>query len=493
MTDHSSPLVLAWDVTDNLIQPTSDFLHGWILAALLLGVGVFFTIRTRCVQLRLFPRMWATVLGRDDDTQHPGISSFQAFATGMASRVGTGNIVGVAIALTLGGPGAIFWMWVVAFVGMATGFVEATLAQIFKERYNGDATFRGGPAYYIRAGLGSRRFAAMFAIIVIFVFGFAFNMVQANTIADALEQGHSIPPWVTAIALVLLLAPLLLRGISAIARFAGTWMPIVAGVYILVALAVALLNLPAVPGVLADIVTSAFGLNEAVAGTGAGIFAALMNGTRRGLFSNEAGMGSAPNMAATASVTHPVQQGLIQSLGVFIDTIVICTGTAIMILVSGAWDVSLIGSQQGAALTTAAVTTEFGSWATILMTVIVFLFAFTSIFGNYSYAEVNLHYLNVSERGTRRLRVVILAAVALGALLTLPAAWGLADIAMWMMAMTNLVAIVLLSRWFFGALKDYEAMTAGGQRVSRFVGHNNPHLPGDVPGDVWGVKDPDRH
>ncbi|WP_029069359.1 alanine/glycine:cation symporter family protein [Jonesia quinghaiensis] len=482
---NASALTEFFEDATEVVTATSDFLYGSILAYLLLGVGLVYTLWTRGVQVRLFGRMWKSVAGKDDDTVHPGISSFQAFATGMASRVGTGNIVGVAVALTLGGPGAIFWMWVVAFLGMATGFVEATLAQMFKVRNGSDDTYRGGPAYYIRYGLKSKAFAAVFAVIVVFVFGFAFNMVQANTIADTLSSNHNISSSITAIVLVALVAPLLFGGIKVIAKFSGRIMPIVAGIYVLIALTVVAMNITQVPQLFGDIFSAAFGLNEAVVGAGAGIMAALINGTRRGLFSNEAGMGSAPNMAATASVSHPIQQGLIQSLGVFIDTMVVCTATALMVMASGVYDVSLIGSGQGAALTGAAVISAFGGWAAWLMTGIIFLFAFTSIFGNYTYAEVNLHYLGARKTGLTLARLLIVVAVAAGALVSLDLAWALADVAMWAMAMINLVAILLLSKWFIGALKDYEALTKGGKKVTRFVGHGNPHLPGDLPGDIW--------
>ena len=483
-----SPIVLA-DLSD-VLGSISNFMFTYVLIFLLVGAGIYFTLRTSFIQLRHFGAMLKAIVAKEDSSG--GISSFQAFATGMASRVGTGNIVGVAIALTLGGPGAIFWMWIVAFLGMATGFVEATLAQIFKAR-RPDGTYRGGPAYYIRDGLKSKFWAVAFAVMLIFAYGFAFNMVQANTIADTLKANHTVSPIITAIALVVLAAPLLMRGIKPIAAFSGKYMPIIAGIYVLIALTIVFMNLNMVPAMLADIVRGAFGLDEALVGTGAGILAAMLNGTKRGLFSNEAGMGSAPNMAATASVSHPIKQGLIQSFGVFIDTIVVCSATAFMIMASGAYDISDIGLVAGATLTNEAIVLSFGPWAVWLTSIIIFAFAFTTLFGNYSYAEVNLTYLGVPERGLVFFRIAVLAGVGVGALMELEAVWALADIAMAFMATTHLVAIILLSRWFFGTLKDWEGRISTDDKSVRFVGHGNPLLPADIPGGVWapGATDAD--
>lgn len=474
--------------TPGVLDSISNFLFTYVLITLLVGAGIYFTLRTKFVQIRHFTDMLRD-LGTKESSAG-GISSFQAFATGMASRVGTGNIVGVAIALTVGGPGAIFWMWIVAIVGMATAFVEATLAQIFKVRQP-DGTYRGGPAYYIRRGLNSKFWAVVFACLLIFAYGFAFNMVQANTIADTLKSNHALPTWVTAVILMALATPLLLRGVKPIAQFAGRYLPIIAGLYVLIAVIVVVLNIDALPAMLGHIVKSAFGLEEAVAGTGAGILAAMLNGTKRGLFSNEAGMGSAPNMAATATVSHPVKQGLIQSLGVFVDTIVVCSATAFMIMASGAYSFTDIGSVAGASLTNDAIVTSFGPWAVWLTSGIIFAFAFTSLFGNYSYAEVNLNYLKANRGVLVFFRIAVIAGIGIGAVMKLESVWALADIAMAFMTITNLVALILLSQWFFGALKDYEQFNRGIKGAPRFVGHSNPLLPADTPGEVWapGAKD----
>ncbi|MFS0703323.1 alanine/glycine:cation symporter family protein [Cellulomonas sp. 179-A 9B4 NHS] len=473
-----------------VIDWLSNALYSYWLVYVLVGVGVWFTVRTGFVQVRLFGAMLRQVVSSRSDAEG-GISSFQAFAVGLASRVGTGNIAGVAVALTLGGPGAIFWMWVVALVGMATAFVEATLAQVFKVRAD-DGSYRGGPAYYIQRGLGSRRWGVVFALLLVFTFGFAFNMVQANTIADTLEGGHDVPVAWTAVGLVVLAAPVLFGGVRRVARVAEIGLPIMAGAYLLLALVVMLLNLEAVPDAFGQILRGAFGLDEALAGTAGGVLAAVLNGTKRGLFSNEAGMGSAPNTAATATVSHPVKQGLIQSLGVFVDTILVCSATAMLVLLAGpdVYRPGVTGDSAGASLTSAAVAHELGTWTTPLMSVVVFTFAFSSVLGNYSYAEVNLTFLSVRGRALTALRTLVLTAVGAGALLALRTVWTVADIAMALMATVNLVAIVLLSRWALGALADYRAARAAGTDA-RFVGHGNPLLPGDVPGDVWapGVRD----
>lgn len=467
-----------------MLGTVTDTLYTHWLIYVLVGIGLWFTVRSRAVQVRMFPAMIREVVSSRSGAEG-GISSFQAFAIGLASRVGTGNIAGVAVALTLGGPGAVFWMWVVAAVGMATALVEATLAQMFKVR-DADGSYRGGPAYYIQRGLGSRRWGVVFAVLLVFTFGFAFNMVQANTIADTLDSSHGIPVGWTALGLMVLAAPVLFGGVRRVARVAEVMLPLMAGAYLLLALVIVGMNLTAVPEVIGQILRGAFGLDTALAGTAGGILAAVLNGARRGLFSNEAGMGSAPNTAATATVSHPVKQGLVQSFGVFVDTMLVCTATAFIVLSAGP-DVFVPGrtdQSAGAVLTTDAVVHELGGWTVGVMTVIVFVFAFSSVLGNYAYAEVNLTFLRVRGRMLTVLRFGVLAAVGIGSLSALSTVWAIADIAMALMATVNLVAILLLSRWALGALADYRAArVAGGER--RFVGHANPLLPGDIAGDVW--------
>ena len=356
----------------------SDHLYGGLLAWLLIAAGIWFTVRTRGLQFRLFGQMLRAIAGsRDDDG---GISSFQAFTIGLASRVGTGNIVGVALAITLGGPGAVFWMWVVALVGMATGFIEATLAQLYKIRHP-EGTFRGGPAYYISRGLGSKRWASVFAVVITFVFGFAYEATQANAISKVMEGTFGVPTWGTAVALVLLTMPVVFGGISIVARIAEWMAPLMAGLYALLAVAVLVLNADAIPAAMASIVQGAFGVDQAFAGIAGGFAAAALNGIKRGLFSNEAGEGSVPNAAATATVAHPVQQGFVQSLGVFVDTIVVCTATALIVLLSGVYTPEgaraqaavdpQVAKDAASTLTSSSIGAVLGGWTEYLMAFII--------------------------------------------------------------------------------------------------------------------------
>ncbi|WP_432488517.1 alanine/glycine:cation symporter family protein [Kineococcus sp. SYSU DK018] len=471
-------------IQENLIDPISNILWTYVLVYVLLGTGLYFGVRTRFAQVRLFGRMLRQV-GSSRSGAEGGISSFQAFAIGLASRVGTGNIAGVAIALTLGGPGAVFWMWVVALVGMVTALVESTLAQVFKVPA-ADGTFRGGPASYIERGLRSRAGGVLFAVLLIFTFGFSFNMVQANTISSVLSEGHGVAAGWTALVLMALTALVVFGGVRRIARVTEVVVPFMALAYVLLALVIVALNLTALGGVLSQIPSAAFGVGEAAAGITGGIAAALLNGAKRGLLSNEAGMGSAPNAAATATTSHPVKQGLVQSLGVFVDTVVICSATAFIILSAGPQVYAPGADVEGASLTQSAVADQLGSSLTPVMTtlVLVLVFAFSSVLGSYAYAEVNMSFLRAGPVVLLVFRVLVVALVGAGAVLELTAVWALADVAMGLMALVNLVAIVLLGEWALGALRDYERQVRAGQDpVFRAVG--NPDLPGDLPESVW--------
>ncbi|MCB0942023.1 MAG: alanine:cation symporter family protein [Mycobacterium sp.] len=466
----------------NLIDPVSKVLYTYVLIYLLVAVGIYFTIRTRFIQIRYFGRMLRQVLHSRE--QSDGISSFQAFCVGLASRVGTGNIAGVAIALTVGGPGAIFWMWVVAAIGMATALIEATLGQIFKVRAD-DGSFRGGPAFYIQRGLGSRAGGMLFAVLLVFTFGFAFNMLQANAISDVLNASHNIEVHWTTIGLVLLSAPVLFGGVKRVAKVAEFVLPVMALAYVTLALIIVAMNITYLPQVLGQIFGGAFGFTQMAGGFTGGVAAAMLNGVKRGLFSNEAGMGSAPNVAATATVSHPVKQGLIQSLGVFVDTMIICSATAFIILISGPdiYDPAAPGKRAGAALTQAAIGSALGSWTTGLMTGLVFVFAFSSVLGNYVYAEINLFFLGAKKNAIMIFRLLVLGAIALGATSKLATVWDIADIAMGFMALVNLVAIVLLGKWAFAAIRDYHRQSADGSDPV-FVAEE-AGLPGVLDGDIW--------
>ena len=478
-----------------ILDDAAGYLFLYLLAWLLVLGGLYFTVRTGFVQLRLFPYMVRAITS-SRDSKEGGISSFQAFAVGLASRVGTGNIVGVAIAITMGGPGAVFWMWIVALVGMATGFIEATLAQLYKVTHP-DGTFRGGPAYYIQRGLGSKPAAKLFAVVITFVFGFAYEATQANTIAATMENTFHVEPWMTAVALVVITTPIIFKGIKSVAAVSEWLVPIMTVVYALIAVAILVLHASAIPGAILSIFEGAFGVDQAFAGTAGGFTAALLNGTRRGLFSNEAGEGSVPNIAATATVPHPVQQGFVQSLGVFVDTIVVCTVTALIVLLSGVYDPVAAQSApevaNGAAntLTSASVTNVLGGWAQYLMAVIIFVFAYSSLLGNYTYAQVNMDYLQGKQHKHYALRAMIIVATAVGSLSTLTFVWSLSDLVMGAMTVINMVSILALGGWAFGALRDWEAqrraVEAGEKDEIRFIATGNPYLPGKLPGDIWAV------
>jgi len=420
-------------VTD-LINLMNDLLWGSILVYLLVGVGIYFTVRLGFIQFRHFGHMFS-VLRNSRKADSAGISSFQALCTSLAARVGTGNMAGVAVALTAGGPGAIFWMWLIAMLGMATSFAESTLAQLYKTRDN-DGNYRGGPAYYMEKGLGMRWMGVLFSIFLIIAFGLVFNAVQANAIASAMNTAFDFERGYVGVGIVIISAFVIFGGIRKIARTAEIIVPIMALAYLAIAIYVMLMNIEKVPEVLALIFKSAFGLQEAAAGgLGYAIAQAMINGIKRGLFSNEAGMGSAPNAAASATPypPHPASQGYVQMLGVFMDTIVICSATVAIILMSGEYVPH--GEVTGIELTQRALTAQVGEWGGIFVAVAIFFFAFTSIIANYSYAETNLIFLeHNNKKGLVLFRIVVLGMVMFGSLATLPTVWALADVSMGLMA-----------------------------------------------------------
>ena len=441
---------------ENIVTAAGNMLSDWLLIPLLLFAAVFFTIRLRGVQFRMFGEMCRLLVGKDNGAgsaprHHNAVSSFQAFMVSIASRVGTGNLAGVATAIVLGGPGAVFWMWIIALLGAASAFVESTLAQLYKIP-DGQGGFRGGPAYYILHGIGSRAWAALFAVLISVTFGLAYNSVQSNTIAEAFSTSWNIPVWVTAGSVTVLSMLIICGGLRSIARFSQWVVPIMAVCYIAVALVITVMNLGHLPRVLAMIVENAFGLQQAVGG---GMGAAMAMGIRRGLFSNEAGEGSAPNVAATAHVSHPVKQGLVQALGVFTDTLLICSCTAFVILCSGVH----IGAQaQGISLTQQAVDTQLAPGSGIgpaFVSLAIFFFAFTSIVANYYYGETNIRFLSRRRGYVIAYRACVGAMVLLGGLMSLGFVWALADVTMSLMALCNLVAILRLGRYARVCLADY--------------------------------------
>lgn len=468
----------------DLINLMNDLLWGSILVYLLVGVGIYFTIRLGFIQFRHFGHMFS-VLRNSRKADSAGISSFQALCTSLAARVGTGNMAGVAVALTAGGPGAIFWMWLIAMLGMATSFAESTLAQLYKTRDN-DGNYRGGPAYYMEKGLGMRWMGVLFSIFLIIAFGLVFNAVQANAIASAMNTAFDLERSYVGVGIVIISAFVIFGGIRKIARTAEIIVPIMALAYLLIAMYVMFANIEKLPDVLALIFKSAFGLQEAAAGgLGYAIAQAMINGIKRGLFSNEAGMGSAPNAAASATPypPHPASQGYVQMLGVFMDTIVICSATVSIILMSGEYVPH--GEVTGIELTQHALTAQVGEWGGIFVAVAIFFFAFTSIIANYSYAETNLIFLeHNNKKGLVLFRIVVLGMVMFGSLATLPTVWALADVSMGLMAIVNLVAIILLSGIVIKLAKDYNRQLDAG-KVPTFDSNDFPELKSQLEDGIW--------
>ncbi|SNV87583.1 alanine/glycine:cation symporter family protein [Haemophilus pittmaniae] len=426
---------------------------------ILLGVGLFFTVTTGFVQLRLFPRslreMW---FGRA--AEGSSLTPFQAFATGLASRVGVGNVSGVATAIALGGEGAVFWMWVTAFVGMASAFAESTLAQVFKIQ-DKDGSFRGGPAYYITQGIRSKSLAWLFAVIFIFTYGCAFNAVQANSIVEATKNAWSWQSEYVGIGLVVLSALIIWGGIKRIAVFSSTIVPVMALFYLIMAVIILGMHIDMVPQVIAGIYRSAFNFDAAAGGFfGALVSKAMLMGIKRGLYSNEAGMGSAPNAAAAAHVRHPASQGLVQMLGVFVDTMVVCSCTAIIILLSDNYGGEHLKS---ISLTQNALRFHIGEFGVHFLAFILLLFAFSSIIGNYAYAESNVRFLKNKTWVVVFFRLCVLFFIYFGSVRSGNVVWNFADTVMAVMAIINLLAIVWLSPIVWTLVKDYQAQLKAGK------------------------------
>lgn len=458
------------ETLNSIISSVNDVLWTYVLVIMLLGCALWFTFKTRFVQFRMTREM-VRLLGDSVPSSAEGekhISSFQAFAISIASRVGTGNLAGVATAIVTGGPGAVFWMWIIALIGSASAFVESTLAQLYKRR--GDKAFIGGPAYYIERGLGLRWMGVLFAVLIAVTFGFAFNSVQSNTICAAWEKSFGFDHTVMGIVLTVLTIAIIFGGIHRIAKVSSTIVPVMALGYIALALVIVGMNVTKLPQVLETIIGNAFGWQQAVGG---GIGAALMQGIKRGLFSNEAGMGSAPNVAATAHVTHPVKQGLIQALGVFTDTLIICTCTAFIILFGG---VSSDSGLNGIQLTQEALTREVGNMGNIFVAVAILLFAFSSIIGNYYYGEANIRFITKNKTVLVAYRILVAAMVMCGAVMSLDLAWSLADITMALMTICNLIAIVLLGKQAFMLLDDYRSQKRKGIKDPVFTRKSIPEL-----------------
>ncbi|GAA4187472.1 alanine/glycine:cation symporter family protein [Microbacterium oryzae] len=446
------------DEIDAGIAAAGDQLWTWVVLPIVALLGLYITVRSGAVQIRMLPEMIRTLgdkTPRDQDGKPQSVSSFQAFTISAASRVGTGNIAGVGTAIAIGGPGAVFWMWLMATVGAASAFAESTLAQLFKVR---DANgFRGGPAYYMSRGLGARWMGVAFAVILIFCFPFAFSALQANTIAlttssaitqiTGAEGGWLL--WVVGILTAVLTGLIVFGGVRRIANVTQGLVPVMALAYLLLGLAVVVVHLDELPAAFASIFTQAFGFNEVL---GAALGQIVLTGVKRGMFSNEAGLGSAPNAGAAAAVTHPAKQGFVQSLGVYFDTMLVCSITAFTILVAVPIEK---GGLTGVELTEHALTSSLGGWATIALAVVVFMLAFSSIIGNYYYGEASIEFISAKPMVLTVFRVLVVVAVLAGSVAAPSLVWTLADAIMGVMAVINLVAVALLSGLVFRLLRDY--------------------------------------
>lgn len=434
----------------------------YFLIAFLLLTAAYFTVKTRGVQFTMIKEMVHLLIHsgkRGNDNRNASgqkkktVSSFQAFAVSIASRVGTGNLAGVATAIAIGGPGSVFWMWVIALLGSANAFIESTLAQLYKIK--GKDSYMGGPAYYIKYGIGSNWYAILFAVLISVTFGLAYNSVQSNTIAAAALSEFGWSTTATGIVLTILSLVIICGGIQRISRFSEIVVPIMAILYIVLAIVIIGMNITQIPHVLKLIVSEAFNFSSAVGG---GIGMALLMGIKRGLFSNEAGEGSAPNVAATASVSHPVKQGLMQTLAVYTDTLIVCSCTAFVILFSGVFNNGTTGIE----LTQCALQSQVGSIGSLFVTIAIFLFAFTSIVGNYYYGETNVQFISRKKWVLQLYRIAVGAMVMIGAIAQLDFVWALADITMGLMTLCNLIAIVILGRYAIILLRDYRTQRLRG-------------------------------
>ena len=453
---------------ESIISGINDIVWSNALVFLCMAAGIYFSVVTRFLQIRYIKEMWRLLF--DGKSSEQGVSSFQAFALAISGRVGTGNIAGVATAIAMGGPGAIFWMWLIAFLGSASAFIEATLGQIYKQVNKGQ--YRGGPAYYIEKGLGIKWYATLFSVATIISMAFLLPGTQSNSIALSMQNAFQVPVAYTGIGLAILLGLIIFGGVKRIGKVAEIVVPFMAGAYILMAIIIMALNITEIPSVIALIIKSAFNLEPAFAG----VFGmAIAWGVKRGIYSNEAGQGTAPHAAAAAEVSHPVKQGLVQAFSVYIDTLFVCTATAFMILFTGQYNVvnpeggflveNIPGATIGAEFTQLAVGEHFPAIGSGFVAFSLLFFAFTTIMAYYYIAETNLTYLDKTGNKwlLNALRVLMLAGTIFGAVKTAEAAWMLGDIGVGVMAWLNVIAILLLRKPALKALKDYQEQRRAGK------------------------------
>ena len=473
---------------NELITMVNDAIWGYVLIFVLVGCGVWFTIKTRFVQFRMVGEMFRLLTDsavstveeqvkeqqRGETSKH--ISSFQAFAVSVATRVGTGNLAGVASAIAIGGPGSVFWMWLIALIGSATAFVESTLAQLYKQKHKD--SFIGGPAYYIQKGLKQRWMAITFAILITCQFGLSNNSIQANTICGAMQEAFGWSPLWVGLFLAILALFIVFGGIQRIAQVSAVLVPVMAVGYLLLAIVIIIMNIGLIPDVFKIIVEDAFGIQQIAGG---GIGATIINGVKRGLFSNEAGEGSAPNVAATASVSHPVKQGLIQALGVFTDTLLVCSCTSFIILISGLYKVPELN---GIALTQTALQSEVGAMGPIFIAVAILLFAFSSIIGNYYYGEANIRFITPNNTVMTIYRICSAGVMVMfGALASFELVWNIVDFFMAFLTACNLIAIVILGRYAFRLLDDYRQQKRKGIKEPVFHRRQLPEIEDEI--ECW--------
>ncbi|WP_368300153.1 alanine/glycine:cation symporter family protein [Kluyvera sichuanensis] len=423
----------------------SEILWGSVMIYLLLGCGIWFTWRTGYIQFR-YIRQFSKSLKRSLTPRKGGLTSFQVLCISLAARVGSGNLAGVALAITIGGPGAVFWMWVAAIIGMASSFAECSLAQLYKER-DAKGQFRGGPAWYMSRGLGMRWMGVLFSLFLLVAYGLIFNTVQANSTAHALKYAFNVPGGVTGVVMAFIALLVIMRGLKGVARLSQWLVPCMALLWVMTCLLITLWHIVELPSIVNLIIRSAFGWQEAAAGAaGYTVSQAITSGFQRSMFSNEAGMGSTPNAAAAAASfpPHPAAQGIVQMIGVLIDTVVICSASAMVVLLAGHGTKTT--SYDGIQLIQHAMSVLVGEWGASFVAIVMILFAFTSVVANYIYAENNLIFLRWDKPwAIWLLRIATLSMVVLGSLLSLPVVWQMADVIMALMAITNLTAILLLS------------------------------------------------
>ena len=473
---------------NELITLVNDAIWGYVLIFVLVACGVWFTFKTRFVQFRMVGEMFRLLTDSAVNTveeqvkeQKKGetskhISSFQAFAVSVATRVGTGNLAGVASAIAIGGPGSVFWMWLIALIGSATAFVESTLAQLYKQKHKD--SFIGGPAYYIHKGLKQRWMAITFAILITCQFGLSNNSIQANTICGAMQEAFGWSPLWVGLFLAILALFIVFGGIQRIAQVSAVLVPVMAVGYLLLAIVIIIMNIGLIPDVFKIIVEDAFGIQQIAGG---GIGATIINGVKRGLFSNEAGEGSAPNVAATASVSHPVKQGLIQALGVFTDTLLVCSCTSFIILISGLYKVPELN---GIALTQTALQSEVGAMGPIFIAVAILLFAFSSIIGNYYYGEANIRFITPNNTVMTIYRICSAGVMVMfGALASFELVWNIVDFFMAFLTACNLIAIVFLGRYAFRLLDDYRQQKRKGIKEPVFHRRQLPEIEDEI--ECW--------